>query len=67
MSLSDADLPAGIAAIEDAEGVLARRLDAKVGSFYLLRPDQHLCARRRAWNEAAAIAALERAIGKRRH
>ena len=67
VSLSDADLPAGIAAIEDAEGVLARRLDAKVGSFYLLRPDQHLCARRRAWNEAAAIAALERAIGKRRH
>jgi len=66
-SLNDADLPEGIAAIEDTQGVLARRLDAKAQSFYLLRPDQHLCARWRAWNEAAAIAALERAIGKRRH
>jgi len=66
-SLNDADLPEGIAAIEDMQGVLARRLDAKAQSFYLLRPDQHLCARWRAWNEAAAIAALERAIGKRRH
>jgi 3-(3-hydroxy-phenyl)propionate hydroxylase len=54
-------LPAGIEAIEDPTGTLARRFDAKPGSFYLLRPDQHLCARWRSWNEARAMAALKRA------
>ncbi|WP_019937122.1 FAD-dependent oxidoreductase [Bordetella sp. FB-8] len=62
--LDDTALPCGVAAIEDAQGVLARRLDAKAGSFYLLRPDQHLCARWRAWNEAAVAAAIGRAIGR---
>jgi 3-(3-hydroxy-phenyl)propionate hydroxylase len=31
--------------IEDSEGLAARRYDAKPGTCYLLRPDQHVCAR----------------------
>ena len=61
-SLDGAALPAGVAAIEDAQGVLARRFDAQAGSFYLLRPDQHLCARWRAWDEARVAAAIDRAL-----
>jgi len=54
-------LPGSIHVIEDATGTLARRFDARPGSFYLLRPDQHLCARWRNWNEVQAVAALKRA------
>jgi 3-(3-hydroxy-phenyl)propionate hydroxylase len=54
-------LPDTIRLIEDTTGTLAQRFDALPGSFYLLRPDQHLCARWRNWNEAQAIAALKRA------
>ncbi|PMS09411.1 FAD-dependent oxidoreductase [Trinickia caryophylli] len=55
-------LPEGVAVAEDVEGLLARRLDARPGSFYLVRPDQHLCARWREYAETDAIAALNRAI-----
>ncbi|MFZ5509170.1 MAG: FAD-dependent oxidoreductase [Pseudomonadota bacterium] len=41
-------LPAGVVRLEDAEGLAAQRYDARPGSFYLLRPDQHLCARWRS-------------------
>ncbi len=41
-------LPAGVVRLEDAEGLAAQRYDACPGSFYLLRPDQHLCARWRS-------------------
>lgn len=56
-----ATLPGSIHVIDDAAGTLARRFDARPGSFYLLRPDQHLCARWRTWNATQAIAALKRA------
>jgi len=40
---------------------VARRYDLQPGSAYLFRPDQHVCARWRAPNEAAVRAALKRA------
>ncbi len=50
--------------IEDAEGLAARRYDARSGTAYLLRPDQHVAARWR-WPEAGKIdAALRRALGR---
>jgi 3-(3-hydroxy-phenyl)propionate hydroxylase len=47
--------------IQDIDGLLVQRFDAKPGSLYLLRPDQHLCSRWRAWTERDVIAALNRA------
>jgi len=48
----------------DAEGLLAQRFDARPGTVYLLRPDQHVCARWRRYDPAAVQAALNRAMGK---
>ncbi len=48
---------------EDVEGLAARRYDARDGTAYLLRPDQHVCARWRAPSEALLRAALARAGG----
>lgn len=42
----------------DAQGVLARRLDAQPGTAYLVRPDQHVCARWRQPSLEAVRAAL---------
>ncbi len=47
--------------VEDCEGMLAHRFDARPGTFYLLRPDQHVCARWRTLNPDAIAAALSRA------
>ena len=43
----------GIAIVEDAQGLLSRRYDACAGTCYLLRPDQHVCARWRDFDAAA--------------
>ncbi|MBI1791209.1 MAG: FAD-dependent oxidoreductase [Acidobacteria bacterium] len=48
-------------AIEDAEGLLARRYDALPGTFYLVRPDQHVCARWRQLDPDRVRTALRRA------
>lgn len=48
---------------EDSEGLFAARYDARAGSFYLLRPDQHLCARWRGVDLQAVRAAVARASG----
>ncbi|MHA7150608.1 FAD-dependent oxidoreductase, partial [Burkholderia pseudomallei] len=53
---------AGVDVIEDSEGLVARRYDARPGTFYLLRPDQHVCARFRTAQASAVRAALARAI-----
>ena len=33
----------------DSEGKVAARYDATAGTAYLIRPDQHVCARWRHW------------------
>jgi 3-(3-hydroxy-phenyl)propionate hydroxylase len=48
----------------DEEGLLAQRFDATPGATYLLRPDQHLCARWRAYDRGKLEAALGRALGR---
>ena len=45
----------------DVQGLAAQRLDARPGTCYLLRPDQHVCARWRRPDEAGVRAALQRA------
>jgi 3-(3-hydroxy-phenyl)propionate hydroxylase len=47
--------------VEDAEGLLAQRYDARPGTVYLIRPDQHVAARWRAFDPAKVRAALKRA------
>lgn len=56
--------PAGVRVVEDSEGWLARRYDARPGTCYLIRPDQHIAARFRAFDAQAVRRALARAIGR---
>ena len=51
-------------AVEDRDGLVARRYDGRPGSFYLFRPDQHVTARWRRPDPGAIAAALARATGK---
>jgi 3-(3-hydroxy-phenyl)propionate hydroxylase len=48
----------------DREGLFARRLDATPGSTYLVRPDQHLCARWRTFDGGAVASARRRALAQ---
>ncbi|WP_175763220.1 FAD-dependent oxidoreductase [Burkholderia ambifaria] len=52
---------AGVDVVEDVDGFVAQRYDAKPGTFYLLRPDQHVCARMRTLERHAIADALARA------
>ncbi|MGE5669751.1 MAG: FAD-dependent monooxygenase, partial [Betaproteobacteria bacterium] len=52
---------AGVTHVEDAQRMLAQRYDARDGSCYLLRPDQHVCARWRRFDPVAVAAAVARA------
>ena len=49
--------------LADPTGMLAQRLDATPGAAYLVRPDQHLCARWRACDRGKIEAAQARALG----
>ncbi len=49
--------------LSDDEGLFAQRFDATPGATYLLRPDQHLCARWRAFDRGKVDAARARALG----
>ncbi len=51
----------GVAVIDDAEGLAARRYDARHGTVYLLRPDQHVAARWRAFDLGRVRAAIAHA------
>lgn len=51
------DLPV----LEDRRGIAAQRYDAKPGTVYLLRPDQHVAARWRSLDAAKIKAAVARA------
>jgi 3-(3-hydroxy-phenyl)propionate hydroxylase len=55
-SLSDARV-----VVADAQGLAAARYDGRDGTCYLFRPDQHVCARWRAFELVAVRAARARA------
>ncbi|KQU91647.1 FAD-dependent oxidoreductase [Variovorax sp. Root318D1] len=48
--------------IDEAHAMATRRYDARDGTVYLLRPDQHVCARWRRADAGIVRAALDRAI-----
>jgi 3-(3-hydroxy-phenyl)propionate hydroxylase len=58
-------LPEGVEVLLlPTEGVASQRWDAQPGTAYLLRPDQHVCARWRRPTAAAVQAALARALAQ---
>jgi 3-(3-hydroxy-phenyl)propionate hydroxylase len=52
----------GVEVLEDVKGLLTQRFDARPGTFYLLRPDQHIAMRARFLEPQAVREALARAI-----
>jgi 3-(3-hydroxy-phenyl)propionate hydroxylase len=48
----------------DRDGLIAKRYDMQPGTAYLLRPDQHVCARWRQLTPAKLQAALDLALSK---
>ena len=56
-----AEAPAGSTLVVDHEHLISRRLDGRPGTAYLLRPDQHVCARWRRLDVAAVLDAVARA------
>lgn len=59
----DLNLPEGVELLIDKVGAVTERLDAKSGTFYLLRPDQLVTARMRQFDQQTVIAALDKALG----
>jgi len=53
--------PDEISLVVDHKGLAAQRFDARPGTVYLLRPDQHVAARWRHFDAASVRAALSRA------
>ncbi|WP_157269607.1 FAD-dependent oxidoreductase [Azohydromonas aeria] len=51
----------GVTMLQDAKGLVAARYDARDGSAFLLRPDQHVCARWRGADIARVRQAVARA------
>jgi 3-(3-hydroxy-phenyl)propionate hydroxylase len=49
--------------VQDSQGLLAKRYDARGGTAYLMRPDQHIAARWRTLRADAVEQALARACG----
>ncbi len=50
-----------LAFVDDVAGLLARRFDSRPGTVVLIRPDQHVCGRWRAFDATRVRAALARA------
>jgi len=48
----------------DRSRILTQRFDATPGAAYLVRPDQHLCARWRRFDAGKVAAAHARALGR---
>ena len=55
--------PSGQVALVDIEHLASARYDARMGTCYLFRPDQHVCARWREFDMATMQAAIARACG----
>jgi len=55
--------PDGLRVFVDSKNRFAERFDAQPGTTYLIRPDQHVAARLRAFDAAALTSALARATG----
>jgi len=53
---------AGPGEVIDVQGLLATHYDATPGTFYLIRPDQHVAARWRHFDTAKVKAALDRCL-----
>jgi 3-(3-hydroxy-phenyl)propionate hydroxylase len=51
-------------ALIDKDGLIAKRYDMQLGTAYLIRPDQHVCARWRHVTPEKLKAALDFALGK---
>jgi 3-(3-hydroxy-phenyl)propionate hydroxylase len=51
----------GLPVYVDTQGLFAKRYDAQPSSVWLIRPDQHVCARARCFNSAWLKAALNQA------
>ncbi|WP_029000004.1 FAD-dependent oxidoreductase [Azohydromonas australica] len=60
VSPKPADLP-GVRVLQELKGLVAQRYDARDGSAFLLRPDQHLAARWRGVDAARVRQAVARA------
>lgn len=56
--------PASGRLVTDTAGAAFARYDARPGTVYLLRPDQHVCARFRAFDPSRVRAALRRATAR---
>jgi 3-(3-hydroxy-phenyl)propionate hydroxylase len=54
-------LALSVLVVSDLAGCAAERYDAQAGSAYLIRPDQHVCARWRAPAESLVRAAIKKA------
>jgi 3-(3-hydroxy-phenyl)propionate hydroxylase len=55
-------LPPSAIVLRDVEGLAAARYDATPGTLYLIRPDQHVCARWRQVDAERVDNALKRAL-----
>jgi 3-(3-hydroxy-phenyl)propionate hydroxylase len=70
LALATAPVPVGLLTVgrgghvEDAQGLVARRYDARPGTAYLIRPDQHVAARWREVDLPSVQAALDRATAQ---
>jgi 3-(3-hydroxy-phenyl)propionate hydroxylase len=61
LNVSSGAATPGAASLHDRDGLAFARYDANHGTFYLIRPDQHVAARWRAFDAGAVRAAIARA------
>ncbi|OZI50534.1 FAD-dependent oxidoreductase [Bordetella genomosp. 4] len=57
-------VPDDFTVVQDERACLRQRYDARPGTCYLVRPDQHIAARRREFDETVMTGALHRALGR---